>query len=66
MHFPYKKTERALKAYHGNEQEKPVGLLGRTEQEERRGPPPVSNQGQEDTREIDVGHAGRWGCHEKL
>lgn len=39
MHFPYKKTERALKAYHGNEQEKPVGLLGRTEQEERRGAP---------------------------
>lgn len=32
MHFPYKKTERGLKAYHGNEQEKPVGELESTEQ----------------------------------
>jgi len=29
------------------------------------GPPQGSSQGQEDTREMDVGHAGSWGCHEK-
>lgn len=30
------------------------------------GPPQMSNQGQEDTRGIDVCHAVRWGCHKKL
>lgn len=40
LHFPYKKTERALRAYHGNEQEKSVGELGSTEQAGgRRGAP---------------------------
>lgn len=40
MYFLYKKTERTLKANHGNEQEKPVGLLGSTEQVRgRRGAP---------------------------
>lgn len=67
MHFPYRKTERALEGYHGNEQEMPAGELGSTERlEVGEGPPQMSNQGQEDPREIDAGHAGRWGCHEEL
>lgn len=44
VHFMYKKTERALKDYHGNEQEKPVGLPGSTEQVGGRRKPPSREQ----------------------
>lgn len=64
MPFPYKKTERALRAYHGNEQEKPVGELGSIEQAGGRRGAPSDEQSR--SEEIDVGHSGRWGCHKKL